>query len=479
MNNYELTIGLEIHVELKTETKAFCHCKNQFGAPINTNTCPVCLGLPGAIPTINKKCVEYAIRAGLAFDSGISSVAVFERKNYFYPDLSKSYQISQLEKPICIGGKIRYKLNGEEKSTRLDNIHMEEDAGKSIHDAKLGKSFVDFNRCGVPLIEIVTQPDIHSADEAVATLMSIKETLIAIGVSDCKMQEGSLRCDVNLSVAPKGSKKLGTRTEMKNLNSFKAVNRAINYEAQRQIDAIERGEVIHQITLKWDDNLNKNEPLRSKEEANDYRYFPDPDLLPIKIENDYIERIRAQMPELPYDRKNRYMNVFGLPNQDAETLTSSSEITNFFEECLKLKNEPQIVCNWITTDIMRKLKESFEDEPRITISPKNLIELINMFQNKEISINNAREILNIIWDTNENPVLLAEKMGLKQDNNEESVKQIVLQVISQNPQAVADYKGGNERAKTFFVGQVMKLSRGKANPQIVGKILDEELNKMF
>ena len=476
-NNYELTIGLEIHVELKTETKAFCHCKNQFGAPINTNTCPVCMGLPGAIPTINKKCVEYAIRAGLAFDSHINDVAVFERKNYFYPDLAKAYQISQLEKPICVGGKVRYKLNGQEKCTNLDNIHMEEDAGKNVHDAKLKKSFVDFNRCGVPLIEIVTKPDIHSADEAVQTLMSIKETLVAIGISDCKMQEGSLRCDVNLSVAPKGSTTLGTRTEMKNLNSFKAVHRAIEYEANRQIEAVERGETIHQITLKWDDNLGKNEALRSKEEANDYRYFPDPDLLPIKIDREYVEKIRAEMPELPYDRKNRYMESFGLPKQDAETLTSLAEVTNFFEECLKLKNEPKVVCNWIATDIMRKLKESLDDEPKITISAKNLVDIINMFQNQEISINNARVVLDKIWETNESAVELAEKLGLKQDNSEDGAREIVLEVIAQNPKAVADYKAGNERAVTFLMGQVMKLSKGKTNPQIATKLILEELKK--
>lgn len=477
MNNYKITVGLEIHVELKTETKAFCRCKNQFGAPINTNTCPVCMGLPGAIPTINKTCVEYAIKSGLAFDSNINNVAIFERKNYFYPDLSKAYQISQLQKPICVGGKVRYKLNGEEKFTRLNNIHMEEDAGKSVHDAKLGKSFVDFNRCGVPLIEIVTEPDIHSGDEAVATLMAIKETLVSIGVSDCKMQEGSLRCDVNISVAKEDAKKLGTRTEMKNLNSFKAVKRAIEYEAKRQIEAIENGETIHQITLKWDDNLGKNEALRSKEESNDYRYFPDPDLLPIKITDEYIAKIKQSMPELPYDRKNRYMNEFGLPKQDAETLTSSVNITNFFEECLKLKNDPKSVCNWIATDVMRKLKDSLEEEPTIQISAKNFVNLINMFQNKEISINNARVLIERVWETDEDVVSLAEELGLKQDNSEDSAKEFVLKAIEENPNAVADYKSGNQKAITFLMGQVMKMSKGKVNPQIVGKLLSEELNK--
>ena len=477
MNNYRITVGLEIHVELKTETKAFCRCKNQFGAPINTNTCPVCMGMPGAIPTINKTCVEYAIKSGLAFDSDINNVAIFERKNYFYPDLSKAYQISQLVKPICVGGKVRYKLNGEEKFTRINNIHMEEDAGKNVHDAKLGKSFVDFNRCGVPLIEIVTEPDIHSGDEAVATLMAIKETLVSIGVSDCKMQEGSLRCDVNISVAKADAEKLGTRTEMKNLNSFKAVKRAIEYEAKRQIEAIERGETIHQITLKWDDNLGKNEALRSKEESNDYRYFPDPDLLPIKITDEYIAKMKNAMPELPYDRKNRYMKEFGLPKQDAETLTSSTNVTNFFEECLKLKNDPKSVCNWIATDVMRKLKESLEEEPTITISAKNFVNLIDMFQKQEISINNARVLLERVWETDEDVVALAEQLGLKQDNSEDSAKEFVLKAIEENPNAVADYKSGNQKAITFLMGQVMKMSKGKVNPQVVGKLLNEELNK--
>lgn len=476
-SNYDLVVGLEIHVELKTETKAFCRCKNQFGASINTNTCPVCMGLPGALPIVNKKCVEFAIKSGLAFDSEINNVAIFERKNYFYPDLSKSYQISQLEKPFCVGGKVRYKLNGEEKITRINNIHMEEDAGKSIHDPKQNKSYVDFNRCGVPLIEIVTEPDITSPEEAVATLTSIKETLIAIGVSDCKMQEGSLRCDVNISVKPKGSAKLGTRTEMKNLNSFKAVARAIEFEANRQIAMIERGEIIKQITLKWDDAKGANEELRSKEASNDYRYFPDPDLLPVETSNEYIAKIKSEMPELPYDRKNRYVEKLGLPEHDAVVLTNSAKITNFFEECLKYKNEPKVVSNWIMTDIMKKLKESLEDEPEITISAQNFVDLINMFQNKEISINNARELLDRVWTSNESVKELAESLGLKQVNDEDAVRQVVLQIIASNPQAVSDYKSGNQRAITFFIGQTMKQTKGKSNPQIVNKILAEELNK--
>lgn len=476
-NNYDLVVGLEIHVELKTQTKAFCHCKNQFGASINTNVCPVCMGLPGALPTINQTCVEFAIKSGLAFGSTINDVAVFERKNYYYPDLSKSYQISQLEKPICVGGSVRYKLDGVEKRTRINNIHMEEDAGKSIHDAKLGKSLIDYNRCGVPLIEIVTEPDITSPQEAVETLMSIKETLEAIGVSDCKMQEGSLRCDVNISVKPKGSQKLGTRTEMKNLNSFKAVARAIEFEANRQIEVLEDGGKISQITLKWDDAKGANEALRSKEASNDYRYFPDPDLLPVTIQKSYVEAIKKSLPELPYDKRERYVNELGLSARDAGILTSNGKVNKFFEDCLVFKNEPKFVGNWVQTDIMRKLKESLLDEPEITISAKNFVELITMFQNNQISINNAREILDRIWDTDESAVQLAKKLGLMQVNDEDAVKNFVVEIIAQNPQAVADFKSGNQRALTFFVGQVMKHTKGKANPQIVNKILLEELNK--
>ena len=476
-SNYDLVVGLEIHVELKTETKAFCHCKNQFGASINTNVCPVCMGLPGALPTINQKCVEFTIKSGLAFDCHINDLAIFERKNYYYPDLSKSYQISQLEKPICVGGRVRYKIGEQEKVTRINNIHMEEDAGKSIHDAKLGKSLVDYNRCGVPLIEIVTEPDISSPEEAVETLLSIKETLASIGVSDCKMQEGSLRCDVNISVKKKGSDKLGIRTEMKNLNSFKAVARAIEFEANRQIEVLENGGEIRQITLKWDDAKGVNEPLRSKEASNDYRYFPDPDLLPVKISEDYVMQIKQTLPELPYDKRNRYVNDLGMSFRDASILTSNQVVNKFFEDCLKIKNEPKIVANWIMTDVMKKLKESLEDEQVISISPKNFVALITMFQNNEISINNARELLDRIWDTDEDAIKLAEELGLKQVNDEEEVKKFVAEIIAGNPQAVSDFKSGNQRALTFFVGQVMKHTKGKANPQLVNKILNEELNK--
>lgn len=473
---YDVVIGLEIHAELKTKTKAFCSCQNKFGSMINTNTCPVCLGMPGALPTINKQAVMYSIKSGLAFGCDINDIAIFERKNYYYPDLSKAYQISQLERPICLNGQIRYKVNGEEKICRIDNIHMEEDAGKSIHAEELGCSLIDYNRCGVPLVEIVTRPDISSAEEAVEVLKNIKETLFSIGVSDCKMQEGSLRCDVNISLKPKGSDKLGTRTEMKNLNSFKAVSRAIAYEVERQKEILDKGEKIVQETLKWDDNLGKNFSLRSKEASNDYRYFPDPDLLWVEIPRDYVKEIKETIKELPYDKKNRYSKELGLPDYDIEVLTLNEEISNYFDECLKYYNKPKVVSNWVMGDILRKQKENINGEITLNISPENFVELIKMVENNELSINSAKEVFEEMWTNNEKARNVAEKLGLLQVNDESGIEKYVDEVLANNPKAISDYKNGNERTLTFIVGQVMKLSRGKANPQIVNKMVRDKLS---
>ncbi len=473
--DYEMVIGLEIHSELKTKTKAFCSCENKFGLAINTATCPVCMGLPGALPTINMEAVKYSIKSGLAFDCKINNKVVFERKNYFYPDLSKAYQISQLEFPMAVDGKIRYKLDGEEKICRINNIHMEEDAGKNIHDDKLKISLVDYNRCGVPLIEIVTEPDIHSAQEAMKVLESIKETLISIGVSDCKMQEGSLRCDVNLSLHKKGEP-FGTRTEMKNLNSFKAVGRAIEYEASRQANILASGGKIVQETRRWDDNLGENFSLRSKENSNDYRYFKDPDLKDVHISNEYIESIKAEIEELPYDKKERYEKVLKLPLHDINVLTLDKKISTFFEDCLKLYDNPKVVSNWVMGDALRKIKEDFSDDYNFKISPQNLVELIKLVESKQLSVNASKEVLDAIWGTDKTPQLAMEELGLKQTNNEDEIEQIVLEVIQNNPQAISDYKNGNERTFTFILGQVMKLSRGKANPQIAKQLLLKHLS---
>ena len=475
---YEVIVGLEIHSELKTNSKCFCSCKNQFGAPINTNVCPVCLGLPGALPTINKTAFEYAIRAGLAFDSEITDVAIFERKNYFYPDLPKAYQISQGEKNICVGGRIPIIVDGNEKIIRLDNIHLEEDAGKSIHDTLTNTSLVDFNRSGVPLIEIVTMPDIRSAEEAVATLEQIRQTLIYIGVSDCKMQEGQLRCDVNISVRKKGETTFNNRTEMKNLNSFKAVHRAITFESNRQIEVLENGGKIERDTLRWDDENNCNYFMRSKQSAQDYKYFPDPDMLQVVISQNYVEKIKNNLPVLPNKRKKYYMEELKLPEYDAKVLTGLKEISDYFEECLTYYNNPKAVSNWVMGDILRLLKEDLLlENVDIKISAKNFTNLIKMVENKEISQNASKEVLAEMWLNDEPCKDIVERLGLKQVNNEDELIEVVKEIIDSNPQAIQDYKNGNAKTLTFFMGQTMKKTRGKANPQIINKLIIEELNK--
>ena len=472
--SYEVVIGLEIHSELKTNTKAFCTCQNKFGLPINTATCPVCMGLPGALPVINMQAVKYSIKSGLAFDCKINNKVVFERKNYYYPDLSKSYQISQLEFPVAVEGKIRYKHDGQEKVCRINNIHMEEDAGKNIHDDKNKISLVDFNRCGVPLIEIVTEPDIRSSEEAVKVLESIKETLMAIGVSDCKMQEGSLRCDVNISIH-KPNEPFGTRTEMKNLNSFKAVARAIDYEVARQTQLLESGNKVVQETRRWDDVKGMNYALRSKENSNDYRYFPDPDLKPVEITQSYIQSIKEEITELPYDKKERYEKVLGLPQHDINVLTIDSRVSDYFENCIKLYDKPKVVSNWVMGDVLKKVKEDFSENYEIKISPENLVQLIKMVENKQLSVNGSKEVLDFIWGTNLTPSSACEQLGLTQTNDAGEIETIINQVLAENEKAVQDYKSGNERTFTFLVGQVMKLSKGKANAQLARELLLEKL----
>lgn len=475
---FEAVIGLEIHSELKTKTKNFCSCKNEFGFNMNTNVCPVCLGLPGALPNPNKKGVEYCIKAGLAFGCDINDLAIFERKNYFYPDLPKSYQISQLEKPLCLNGKVVFEDESGEKSIRLNRIHLEEDAGKSIHDNLTQSSLVDFNRCSVPLIEIVTEPDIRSSIEAVKVLETIKETLKYIDVSDCKMQEGSLRCDVNVSIREKGSDKLNTRTEMKNLSSFKAVQRAIDYEIQRQIKMYENGEKLVQETLRWDDEKGVNFSLRSKEESNDYKYFPDPDLLPIEIDREYVEDIKKTLPRLPRERRKQYLEEFKLPPYDAKVLTDSKTISDFFENSLKLHNNPKQVSNFIMSDILRLVKENeLNLEENLPISIDNFVKVIKMVEGKDINRTSATTILDNIFMTNEDAIKCAERLNLKINDNEDEIKDIVLEVIKNNPNAVSDYKGGNERTLTFFMGQVMKASKGRAKPDTVTKLIKEFLSK--
>ncbi len=466
---YDVVIGLEVHCELKTNTKCFCGCKNEFGSDPNSNCCPVCLGFPGALPVLNKTAVKYAVMAGLAFDCTINNYSVFERKNYFYPDLSKAYQISQLEYPLCINGKVNINVNGNKKTIRLNRIHLEEDAGKLVHDG-VGGTVVDYNRGGVPLIEIVTEPDISSAEEAVAFLETLKNTISYTGISDVKMEEGSLRCDVNLSVKPKGSDKLGTRTEMKNLNSFKAVYRAINYEQRRQIEEIEDGNKIIQQTLRWDDSIGETKSMRNKEDSQDYRYFPDPDLLPVKITDSEIENIKNSLPVLPTKRFENYLEL-GLSEYDANLLISSKTISDFFNEVNKQVNNAKLVANWVINEVLRKTEDN-----NILISVQNFSELLIMVSKSEISSTAGKQVLEQLWGTNKTAAEVVEKLGLKQISNTDELKQIVQAAINNNPKSVADYKGGNEKAIGFLVGQVMKESKGKANPQIVNKLLKELLD---
>lgn len=466
---YDVVIGLEVHCELKTNTKCFCGCKNEFGSEPNSNCCPVCLGFPGALPVLNKKAVEYAVMAGLAFDCSINNYSVFERKNYFYPDLSKAYQISQLEYPLCINGKVNINVGGNKKTIRLNRIHLEEDAGKLVHDG-VGGTVVDYNRGGVPLIEIVTEPDISSADEAVAFLETLKNTISYTGISDVKMEEGSLRCDVNLSVKPKGSEKLGTRTEMKNLNSFKAVYRAINYEQRRQIEEIEDGNKIIQQTLRWDDSIGETKSMRNKEDSQDYRYFPDPDLLPVMITNEEIEKIKNSLPVLPTKRYENYLGL-GLSEYDANLLVSSKTISDFFNDVNKIVDNAKLTANWVINEVLRKTEDD-----KILISVNNFADLLKMVKANEISSTAGKQVLEQVWGTSKIPSEIVEKLGLKQNSNADELKQICETVVNNNPKSVADYKGGNVKAIGFLVGQVMKESKGKANPQMVNELLKKLLD---
>ena len=417
--DYDIVIGLEVHSELKTKSKVFCSCKNEFGGEPNTNCCPVCIGLPGALPIPNKEAVKMCIKAGLAVGCEINDIAIFERKNYFYPDLAKAYQISQAVRPICIGGGVEIeKENGEKKFIRLNRIHLEEDAGKLIHNSKLGGTQIDYNRGGVPLIEIVSEADMSSAEEAVAYLAKLKSILQYIEVSDCKMEQGSLRCDVNVSLKPKGAKELGVRAEMKNLNSFRSVARAIEYEYKRQSRLLDEGEQVVQETRRWDDARNRSFSMRRKEDAQDYRYFPDPDLLPFKIERSLVEEIRESMPKLREEKIADYVKELGLSEYDAKVLTTDLNLVKYFEKVISFYNSPKFVCNFILTTLLKKVKESDEEDLCIPVDAKNFANLMKMYETNEISQATCRELFDEIWSTNADCVALVDERGLKQNNDE-------------------------------------------------------------
>ena len=474
---YEVVIGLEVHVELSTKSKIYCGCTTEFGGEPNTHCCPVCTGMPGVLPVLNKAVVEYAIRAGLAMNCEIPEFSKQDRKNYFYPDLPKAYQISQYDLPLCKNGCVDIESNGQKKRVGITRIHIEEDAGKLLHDEWGSGSLIDYNRCGVPLIEIVTEPDMRSADDVRRFLETVKPILQYIEVSDCKMQEGSLRVDVNLSVRPKGRKEFGTRTEMKNLNSFKAIARAIESEAKRQIYELESGGSVIQETRRWDDEKGISFSMRGKEEAHDYRYFPEPDLTPVVVAREWLEEIKKSLPELPESRRKRYVEQYGIPEYDAGILTASKSLAGFFEEAADLSGNAKAISNWIMGDLLRMLKERDIEEVRVTFPAKHLAELVALIEKGTISGTIAKKVFQKMLDSGKDPGSIVKEEGLEVVSDEAALREAVRRIIADNPRTVADYRGGKEKAFGFFVGQVMKETRGKADPQLVNRLLKEELGK--
>ncbi len=472
---YETVIGLEVHVELATKTKIFCGCSTAFGGAPNTHTCPVCTGMPGSLPVLNKQVVEYAMAVGLATNCKITQYCKFDRKNYFYPDNPQNYQISQLYLPICREGSVEIETAAGKKTVGIHEIHMEEDAGKLVHDEWEDVSIVDYNRSGVPLIEIVSEPDMRSAEEVIAYLEKLRMIIQYLGASDCKLNEGSMRADVNLSVREAGSKKFGTRTEMKNLNSFKAIARAIEGERKRQIELLEEGKKVIQETRRWDDNKEYSYAMRSKEDAQDYRYFPEPDLVPIMISDEWITKVKAKQPELRTEKLARYQSEFGLPEYDAQIITGHKKMADLFEETTALCGKPKKVSNWIMVETMRLLKECEMDADDLSFSPKHFARLIELADEGAITNTVAKEVFEQIFKEDIDPDIYIEEKGLKTVNDEGALKTAVMQVLEENPQSVEDYHNGKEKAIGFLVGQTMKKMKGKANPGLVNQLLKELL----
>ncbi|MDO5807658.1 MAG: Asp-tRNA(Asn)/Glu-tRNA(Gln) amidotransferase subunit GatB [Lachnospiraceae bacterium] len=472
---YETVIGLEVHVELATKTKIFCGCSTAFGGAPNTHTCPVCTGMPGSLPVLNKQVVEYAMAVGLATNCQIHQFCKFDRKNYFYPDNPQNYQISQLYLPICHDGGIEIETSAGKKVIGIHEIHMEEDAGKLIHDEWEDCTLVDYNRSGVPLIEIVSEPDMRSAEEVIAYLDKLRLIVQYLGASDCKLQEGSMRADVNLSVREVGAKEFGTRTEMKNLNSFKAIGRAIEGERARQIELLEEGKKVIQETRRWDDNKEYSYPMRSKEDAHDYRYFPDPDLVPVIISDEWLQEVRDRQPELRTEKLERYKKEFDIPAYDADILTGSKRLADLFEETTALCGKPKKVSNWLMGETLRLLKEEGKEPEDLSFTPQHLASLIELLDAGTINQTVAKEVFEKIYSEDVDPQVYVEEHGLKMVNDDNLLRTVVEGVIAANPQSVADYKGGKEKALGFLVGQTMKQMKGKANPGAVNKMLKELL----
>lgn len=469
--DYETVVGLEVHAELNTESKIYCSCKNAFGLEVNTQCCPICMGMPGTLPTLNEKVVEYAVKMGYALNCTINPVSKQDRKNYFYPDLPKAYQISQFDIPLCEHGYVDVLVDGEEKRIGVTRIHIEEDAGKLIHDDSFTGTLVDFNRCGVPLIEIVSEPDMRSSADAKAYLETIKSILQYIGISDCKMQEGSIRCDINVSVHKKGEP-FGTRVEMKNVNTFSGAVRAIEYEADRQIKALEAGETISQETRRWDDAKGVNVLLRSKEDAQDYRYFPEPDLSTIVLDEDYLTSIKASIPELPNKKIMRYMKEYSLPEEDATLIVDNMEKSALFASVVGMgKVKPKNASNWILGDVSRVMNETGKSLSELNISAEHLCELIELVEKNVISNSTGKTVFDEMLSSGEAPKKIVDKKGLGQISDEGALKAIVDEVVANNQKSIEDYKNGKTNALGYLVGQCMKASKGKGNPAVMKELL--------
>ncbi len=472
---YETVIGLEVHVELSTKTKIFCGCSTEFGGAPNTHTCPVCTGMPGSLPVLNKGVVDRAIAVGLATNCEITRNSKFDRKNYFYPDNPQNYQISQLYFPICRNGKVEIEVNGEKKFVRIHEIHMEEDAGKLVHDPFTDETYVDFNRSGVPLIEIVSEPDMRSSDEVIAYLDKLRETIQYLGASDCKLNEGSMRADVNLSLREVGSDKFGTRTETKNLNSFRAIKRCIENEIGRQMDILNEGGQVVQETRRWDDNKEYSYPMRSKEDAQDYRYFPDPDLVPIVVSDEWIEEIRAKQPEFRPAKKIRYKEEYDLPDYDIDQITAEKKMADIFEEAILLGAEPKKVSNWLMVETMRLMKETQTDADKLSFSAANLAKLIKLLDSKEINGKVAKEVFELVFKEDIDPEVYVKENNLSTKADAGELEEVVEKAIEANPKAVEDIRAGKGKAIGAIVGFVMKEMKGKCDPGEVNKLISSKL----
>mgnify|MGYP001180886565 CR=1 FL=1 len=473
---YETVIGLEVHVELATKTKIFCGCSTSFGDEPNTHTCPVCTGMPGSLPVLNKKVVEHAVAVGLATNCRITQDCKFDRKNYFYPDNPQNYQISQLYLPVCRNGYVETGSGDTVRKVGIHEIHMEEDAGKLVHDEWENCTLVDYNRSGIPLIEIVSEPDMRNAEEVIEYLEKLRMIIQYLGSSDCKLQEGSMRADVNLSVREKGAEQYGTRTEMKNLNSFKAIARAIRGETERQTDLLESGGTVIQETRRWDDDKEQSYTMRNKEDAQDYRYFPDPDLVPVRISDEWLAEIRGRQPEFRTEKIARYKKEFGIPDSDIEMITATKRLADIFEEAVAVCGQPKKVSNWLMVETMRLLKENSMDASDIRFSPENLAKLIDMVDKKIININTAKKVFEVMFESDEDPEAYVKENGLSMNENEDELKKTVADVLGDNPRAVQEYKEGKEKVLGFLIGQSMQKLKGKGDPgsirEMIKKMID-------